>query len=140
LSASYSGDPSASTLDLMRCMVGDTAEPFLMQDQEVVAFHSVAAGVNTSAANLLDAMAARLSFQVDTGAEGVTTRASQRAEAFRKQAERYRALAIRAGEPGVTGAASSSAGGAPVLTGCDEPAWPCQPCDPYLWPYPYGRC
>jgi hypothetical protein len=150
MAASYAGDPSASTTDLLRMMVGDVGPeygggPFLAQDAEVAAFYDPALGLNTSAANLCDAIAARLSVQVDTGAEGVSTRASQRAEAYRKQADRYRALAARLGEPGAVigsaAAAASSSGAAPVLVGCDRDddwRW-CDRRDPLSWPLPGWR-
>lgn len=86
-------------------------------------------------------------------AEGVTTRASQRAVAFRAMADRYRALALRLGEPGATGAGAATGGtdpgaGAPVLTGADCPdvTDPYDPRNPYRirptvpgWPGWAGR-
>lgn len=128
---SYYDPTSGTAKDDMRLLTGDVSDPFLMADAEITALYSATSGRLSSAALILDAMAARVSGQFDSSAEGVTLRESQKADGYRKQAAAYRQTAKLLGEagafpPGSENRASPAGGGTELVAdpcGSDEFAW-----------------
>jgi len=87
VSWSYSGDPSASDLDMVRWLMGDTDENHQeVSNEEIDAALGMAASTTGAAVLVLDALIARYSFQVDYSWGGeFQESASQRVEQLRKR-------------------------------------------------------
>jgi hypothetical protein len=133
---SYFGDIVGSVTDRLRSMCGDIAGPdYLLSDDQIAAQYDLSGGINRAAAACARSIAAIYARQVDSGAEGVSSRASQRHDHYMRLAAMYDALAIREGETAPTGgdAATLPGDGAPALVGeCGGSRWPDD--FPRAWP------
>jgi len=98
LSWSYSGDPSASDLDRVRWLIGDTDEDHQeVTDEEIGAALDLTGNVIGAAVEVLDALIAKYSYQTDYGWSGdYSESASQRVAQLRR---RRRELARRRAMP-----------------------------------------
>ena len=88
---SYSGDPSASDLDEVRFLCGDTdTTDQLVTDEEVLYGLTKAPTADLAAAMMCDAISAKLTREADRSVGDVSIQLSQRAEAYAKLADRLR--------------------------------------------------
>lgn len=87
MSWSYSGDPSASDLDMVRWLIGDTDERNQEQsDEEIAAALTMGSTVIGAAVLALDALIARYSHLVDYAWSGdYSESASQRVDQLRRR-------------------------------------------------------
>lgn len=85
---SYSEDPSTSTLDAIRFLVGDTdiSDP-LVQDEEINYAYGLYADVNLASAYVLMALASKFSRVTNVRVGAVSESGSDIAKAFRARAE-----------------------------------------------------
>lgn len=104
MSWSYSGDPSASSGDAVRFMLGDTdsSDP-LVTDEEIAWLLDQGIGVEETAARMAEALAAKFARQVSTSVEGVSINASDRATQFRALAAHLRSQSSLVAVPTVGG-------------------------------------
>jgi hypothetical protein len=95
MSWTYSGDPSASPLDQVRFLCGDTktAEPFL-QDEEINFLITLKENPRAAAHEACMMILAKLSEEVDFELGPQKVKASQRFEQYRKFFETRRTLLI----------------------------------------------
>jgi hypothetical protein len=119
LTTTYAGDPSASTKDRLRFMLGDTGpDRWQLTDEEIAAQLTLSAGIFSAAADLAEALAARFAPKGSISIEGLGIGSGQ-ARYYLDLAKSYRAQAVLAGEgTSDTPPGSGSTGvGAPVATG-----------------------
>ena len=87
----YTNLPSTVTRDAVRMLAGDTSSANqLVTDEEIAYFTATYSNNYMAAAEVCDAIAAKLSYQVDTNNEGLSVSASQRAKAFTERAKDLR--------------------------------------------------
>lgn len=100
---SYSGNPSARALDAIRFLIGDTdPNDKLLMDDEIAWINTEASGSATATTDLYDAayrccltIAGKLSRQSDKQIGDLSVKLSQKAAAYRTQAESLRQLSMR---------------------------------------------
>ena len=108
---SYSGDPASSTLDAVRCMLGDIGPIFILSDAEIAYFDSVCAPIFNdplmTAAVCADILAGRYAGEVSISADGVSISTDQLQLKYTQLAAALRAtykiLAAPGGYPYVGG-------------------------------------
>jgi hypothetical protein len=101
----YSGDPASSARDAIRFLVGDTdTNDQLLSDEEIAWVNTEATGSPTSTDSLYEAavrccitIAAKLAREADKQIGDLSVKLSQRAGAYRTQADELRTLAQREG-------------------------------------------
>ena len=93
----YSGDPSLSTKDEVRFLIGDTFAPFLLSDFEVNHLITRQTSAVLAAAVGCEALAGRFSNQVDKRNSRLSVSASQRSKQFRLRGKELRAQLRRDG-------------------------------------------
>lgn len=101
----YSGDPSSTARDAIRFLVGDTdTTDQLLSDEEIAWVNTEASGSATSTDSLYDAayrccltIASKLAREADKQIGDLSVKMSQRAVAYREQAETLEKLVSREG-------------------------------------------
>lgn len=89
----YTGNPTASPLDAVRLLIGDTveAEP-LLSDEEVLYFLTQAGSVEGAAIRACEALASRFAREADIRVGELSVSLAQRAVAFERRAALIRQL------------------------------------------------
>lgn len=96
MSWGYDSDPSGSTRDAVRLMIGDTdIDDQLIQDEEIAYFLDQEGTTHMAAARAADAIAAKFSRQADKKVGDLSIAASQRAKAYRDLAADLRSQASK---------------------------------------------
>lgn len=97
---SYSGDPSTSSCDAVRFLIGDTvtSDP-LLQNEEIEYMIAQHSNIYLAAAFCCDAIEASFSRLADTEMGELSVKASQRAIAYAKLAAKLRKSAMGASKP-----------------------------------------
>ncbi len=120
----YSGNPAGSALDKVRFLCGDTNLDWqLLQDEEINYILAIYTDTTLAAAEACDAIAAKLSRDVDTTNLELSVRASQRAEAYVRRANELRAKVGRAATIFVGGRSPSDKDSAAEDTSRTQPAF-----------------
>ena len=112
ISWNYSGDPSVSSKDAVRFLVGDTNpdEP-LVQDEEIVYMLALETDPKGAAAAICEALSAKFATAVDMRLGDYSISMSQKAESFAARARQLRiASGIRIGVPYAGGISVSDKG------------------------------
>jgi hypothetical protein len=99
----YGGDPSANARDAIRFLIGDTdTTDQLLSDEEIAWVNTEASGTPTATTDLYDAayrccltVAAKLARQADKAIGDLSVKLSQRAVAYRTQADSLKQLSMR---------------------------------------------
>lgn len=99
----YGGDPSANARDAIRFLIGDTdTNDQLLSDEEIAWVNTEASGSATATTDLYDAayrccltVAAKLARQADKQIGDLSVKLSQRAAAYRTQADSLKQLSMR---------------------------------------------
>ncbi len=95
-------DPSANDISAVRFLIGDTAEPFLLTDDQIqFALDQAAGKTYPAAAACARALAARFARDVDERFEEIWQDSSQRSKAFEQLARRLDVDAKRQGGLGI---------------------------------------
>ena len=98
VTGSYSGDPTSTTRDRVRFLLGDVRAPFLLSDQEIDYLLGRHGGPLSSAAAGADSIAAQFATQVNKTIGKLNVSASQRMEHYQKLASRLRQRMLAEGE------------------------------------------
>jgi hypothetical protein len=101
----YGGDPAANARDAIRFLVGDTdTTDQLLTDEEIAWVNTEASGSATGLTALYDAasrccitIAAKMAREADKQVGDLSVSMSQRAKAYREQAQSLKALSAREG-------------------------------------------
>ncbi len=120
----YSRDPAHSSRDAVRFLVGDTdADWPLVQDEEIDYILATYPNTTLAAAEVCDAIAARLSREADTGNMDMRVSASQRAQAYAQRAKELRAKVARTATIFVGGRSPADKDAAAQDTSRTQPAF-----------------
>jgi len=89
----YSGDPSSSTKDAVRFLIGDTDEDDpLVQDEEIKWFTDNWSDHYMAAAAICDSLAGKFAREVNVSADGISYSGNQIAQNFTQLAQQLRQM------------------------------------------------
>jgi len=96
----YSGNPSSTTRDEVRFLVGDTNTNDQLVTDEEIAYALASESTYNAAATVAEAIAAKLSREADFSVDGLSKSLSQRADSYRMLSQKLRSrAAVKAVSP-----------------------------------------